>query len=83
MFETPCLGAQVMLTKKRERAIMKQADQWTALDLTKGLLIAFSGDLECCLHALGSLESTKKCSAMWLSTLLVAAEGFEPPTKGL
>jgi hypothetical protein len=43
MFETPCLGAQVMLTKKRERAIMKQADQWTALGLTKGLLIAFSG----------------------------------------
>ncbi len=62
---------------------MKQADQWTALGLTKGLLIAFSGDLECCLHALGSFESTKKRPETSLSAWLVAAAGFEPATKGL
>jgi hypothetical protein len=62
---------------------MKQADQWTTLGLTKGLLIAFLGDLECCLHALGSLESMKKRSATSLSAWWVAAAGFEPATKGL
>ena len=79
------LGAQVAGGVDREKGMCNNeaGGLMDCIGSDQGTLDRVLGDLECCLHALGSLESTRKRSATSLSALLVAAAGFEPATKGL